>query len=314
MGAHRGRLARPVVLLFVFACAQPPQAAPAAPTTGSPPPPPAPPAPAFVSPPPATFTATRRTVAIGDTHGDPDALERVLRLAGLVDAAGAWTGGDATVVLTGDMVDRGPSSKGVLARARRLVDEAAAGGGRAVILLGNHEVMNLEGDWRYVSPEDLAEFGGDAARHAAFAPTGAEGAWVRTLPAVAKVGDTVFVHGGIDAHWAALGVDALNTQIRAGIGVDPHPAILGSDGPLWNRSYLLADPAQACPELDRALTALGARRMVVGHTRQDSGRIAERCDGKLYGIDTGLSRYYGGDHSAALEVRGDTVTELYPTP
>ena len=80
---------------------------------------------------------------------------------------------------------------------------------------------------------------------------------------------------------------------------------------LWNRAYLLSDPVSACAELSRALLALGATRMVVGHTTQDDGRIAERCGGQLWGIDTGISAHYGS-HLAALEIRGGNVTPLYP--
>jgi hypothetical protein len=250
-----------------------------------------------------------RVVAIGDLHGDPSALERVLALAGLVDAGGAWTGGAARLVFTGDMVDRGPDSRGVLRRIRQLQAE-----GHATPLLGNHEVMNLQGDLRYVNPEDSAGYGGADARAAAFGPTGEDGAWLRGLDAVAKVEDTVFVHGGVDANWAQRGIPELNRLIHEAIDAPVKAPVLGSDGPLWNRAYLLADPAQACPELDKALAALGAKRMVVGHTRQEDGRIASRCEGRLYGIDTGLSVAYGGGHDAALELVAGVARELYPAP
>lgn len=276
--------------MLLLACATPP--GPEAPT----------PAPAAAP----ELAAPRRIVAIGDLHGDPEALERVLRMAGLVDDAGGWTGGEARLVVTGDMTDRGPDSKGVLARLREL--EQA---GKATVLLGNHEVMNLQGDWRYVSPEDLAGYGGEAARKAAFS-SGTDATWLRGLDAVARVGDTVFVHGGVDARWARHGVAGLNALVHRALDAGGDPAVLGPDGPLWNRAYLLADPPQACAELETALAALGAARMVVGHTRQESGRIAERCDGRLYGIDTGLSRAYGGPHDAALELGSAGARALYP--
>ena len=248
-----------------------------------------------------------RIVAIGDLHGDPAALDRVLAMAGLTDTNGAWIASNTTVVFTGDMMDRGPDSRGVLRRIRELQTQ-----GHAVPLLGNHEVMNMQGDLRYVAPEDTAGYGGDAARKAALASDGEDGRWLRGLDAVALAGDTVFVHGGIDANWAQRGVPELNRLIHAAIDAPVKAPVLGSDGPLWNRAYLLADPAQACPELDKALTALGARRMVVGHTRQENGTIASRCDGRLYGIDTGLSVAYGGPHDAALLIDGGAVQTLYP--
>ena len=61
-----------------------------------------------------------------------------------------------------------------------------------------------------------------------------------------------------------------------------------------------------------ALTALGARRMVIGHTTQESGQIAVRCGGALLGIDTGISAHYGGHH-AAVELTGDDARAIYAT-
>src|SRR5947208_13226999 len=82
-------------------------------------------------------------VAIGDIHGDLDALDRSLRAAGLTDPRGRWIGGPTVLVQTGDVMDRGPEVRGVLDRLMTLETEAAAAGGRVVVLLGNHEVMNL---------------------------------------------------------------------------------------------------------------------------------------------------------------------------
>jgi hypothetical protein len=245
-----------------------------------------------------------RVVAVGDLHGDPAAALAVLSLAGVVDAAGAWSGGDTALVLTGDWTDRGPSSRGVLALLRRLEGEAAAAGGRVVGLLGNHEAMNLTGDWRYVSPADVADYGGEAARRAAYAPGGADGDWLRAHGAVAQVGETAFAHGGFAARWAPRGVPGLNALVAAALaGGDP--AVLGEDGPLWYRGHLLADEAVACAEVEAVRRVLGVRRIVVGHTTQRSGEPAVRCGGALIGIDTGISAHYGG-HLAALELRAGT--------
>ncbi len=248
---------------------------------------------------------------MGDIHGDAAAARDVLALAGLVDATGAWIGGNAWLVQTGDIVDRGPDSKGVILLLERLERESAAAGGRLIALNGNHEVMNLFGDWRYVSPEDLAGYGGEAARKAAWTPEGHDGAWTLAHDIVAQVDGTVFAHGGVDAHWATFGVRGLNALAGAAMRKLGPPEVLGNDGPLWNRTYLLDDPVTACPQLAKALLTLGADRMVVGHTTQEDGRVAARCNGQLYGIDTGLSAHYGR-HLAAVEIIGDSVRPIYP--
>jgi hypothetical protein len=106
----------------------------------------------------AQSTAPARLVAIGDIHGAYDEFVTILKRAGLINDALAWSGGRATLVQTGDYTDRGPGVRKVLDLLMRLEREAKAAGGQAVILLGNHEVMNLIGDWRDVTPEICAAF------------------------------------------------------------------------------------------------------------------------------------------------------------
>lgn len=106
-----------------------------------------------------------RVVAIGDVHGSVDGFRAILRATGLIDASDRWSGGAATLVQTGDVTDRGAGVRGALDLLRRLVDEAPKSRGKVVALLGNHEVMNLVGEIRDVTPEICASFAGaDAER------------------------------------------------------------------------------------------------------------------------------------------------------
>jgi hypothetical protein len=250
---------------------------------------------------------------MGDLHGDRDATLAALRLGGLVDEAGTWTGGDTILVQTGDTTDRGPDSLGVITLLRSLVEPARAAGGEVVMVNGNHEVMNLMGDWRYVSEADVAGFGGVGARREAFSRDGEVGRFLRSLPVVAMVDDTVFVHGGLTSSFAGLGVDALNTTARLHYDdalEDRHP-VHDENGPTWYRGYVTDPPEQACPHLERALAAVGGRRMVVGHTTQRTGDVLTRCDGRLAVIDVGISAHYGG-HVGVWEWVGDDARFLTP--
>ena len=101
---------------------------------------------------------TERIVAIGDVHGAYDRFVETLRAAGVVDARARWSGGRAILVQTGDVVDRGPDSRKALDLLRRLEGEAERARGRVYSLLGNHEVMRMIWDWRYVSAEEIAAF------------------------------------------------------------------------------------------------------------------------------------------------------------
>jgi hypothetical protein len=104
------------------------------------------------------LTTTDRIVAVGDIHGAYEPFVRILRAAGLIDDEQRWIGGSAVLVQTGDAVDRGSDSRRVLDLLRRLEGEAERAGGRVVALVGNHEVMGMLGDLRYVSAGDYETF------------------------------------------------------------------------------------------------------------------------------------------------------------
>ena len=99
-----------------------------------------------------------RVVVLGDVHGSYDKMMSLLFGTGVVDATGTWTGGDDHLVFVGDITDRGPDDRQVMDLLMQLQPEAQAAGGRVHVLLGNHEVMNMVGDLRYVDPKGFADF------------------------------------------------------------------------------------------------------------------------------------------------------------
>ncbi|WFL78928.1 metallophosphoesterase [Altererythrobacter arenosus] len=102
--------------------------------------------------------APSRVIAVGDLHGDHAAWKDIARAAGLMDAKGRWTGGDSVLVQMGDVTDRGPDSLKIIRSLQALEADAPKSGGRVVVLLGNHEAMNVIGDLRYVHPGEYAAF------------------------------------------------------------------------------------------------------------------------------------------------------------
>lgn len=110
---------------------------------------------------PASFNAAESgqvVVAIGDVHGNLDGFCDILKRVGLIDDGRHWAGGQTVLIQTGDLVDRGAKERGVLDLMMNLESEAPEVGGQVEFLLGNHEVMNLMGDVRYVTPEIFATF------------------------------------------------------------------------------------------------------------------------------------------------------------
>jgi len=100
----------------------------------------------------------QRIVAVGDLHGDFQAWHDIARGAGIEDATGHWSGGKTTFVQLGDITDRGPDSLKIVRNLQQLQREALRKGGKVIVVLGNHEAMNLIGDNRYTTPGEYAAF------------------------------------------------------------------------------------------------------------------------------------------------------------
>lgn len=106
----------------------------------------------------ASAASEGRIVAIGDVHGDLADFDSILRQTGLTNEKSNWIGGATVLVQTGDIVDRGPKSRESLDLLMSLERQARKQKGKVIALLGNHEVMAMVGDLRYVSPEDYRGF------------------------------------------------------------------------------------------------------------------------------------------------------------
>ncbi|KAJ3124190.1 hypothetical protein HK100_011318 [Physocladia obscura] len=276
-----------------------------------------------------TQAALQRIVAVGDYHGDYPQVAKVLRMAGIIDSTGAVLKAmqPTVFVQTGDVVDRGPDTIALFELMQRLYNgstmfhsyqESSASGLIGMFpLLGNHEIMNLQGDLRYVTAEDYASFGGREARRAAWSSQGWLGELLFTTfnNVTAIVNGSVFVHGGITSEWAQLGVDGLNNHVHNALK-EPRwrDSVFGSNGPFWYRGYALENEDVVCKPLKKALKLLKAKRMIIGHTPQlESKEILSRCNGQVFVIDVGISSAYGAN-CAALEIVGDIVTALYCVP
>ncbi len=278
-------------------------------------------------PQPTRLDAADRLVALGDIHGDIEAMRTTLRLADLIDDDDRWIGGDTVVVQTGDQLDRGDDERAIMHTLDRLADEAHAAGGMFLTLNGNHEAMNVELDLRYVTDggwEDFADVAPpepeqdddllewephERGRVAAFRPGGPYARLLARQNTIVVVGDTLFVHGGVlDTH-TGWGLENINADMRAwmeGEGDEPSD-VIDVEGPLWVRNYSESPTEEDCALLDTVFADLDVTRMVVGHTVQREPTVA--CYGQVWRIDVGMAAYYGGT-PAVIEIVDDEVTVI----
>jgi len=289
--------------------------------------PPAPPV-AIVERPSSRLPEAPRVVAIGDLHGDLSATRAALQLAGAIDGDDRWIGGALTVVQTGDALDRGDDDRAILDLFEQLKGNARNAGGALIVLNGNHEVMNGEGNLKYVSDAaqtsfvDLAGLALDdpadagltppaRARTAAFRPGGPYALLLSRNNVIQVVGGTVFVHGGVLPEHVEYGIERINDEMSAWLRREgtppPMPAV--EDRPWWSRHYSDGPDEVDCQLLEQALSALGADRLVVGHTVQKDG-ISPACGARVWRIDTGMSSAYGNGPIQVLEIAADQVKIL----
>ena len=192
-----------------------------------------------------------RIVAVADIHGANDAFVRILEMSRVIDTELEWIGGTTQLVIVGDVLDRGSDSRAALDLIMRLKPQAQTQGGDVHLVLGNHEIMNIVGDLRYVSAGEYAAFadeepadiraaalerflagaGGDddiAARadfdrryppgffahREAFSSDGPYGAWLLEQPLLLLVNDSAFVHGGVSRAFGNAGGETVNTALK----------------------------------------------------------------------------------------------------
>lgn len=305
-------------------------------------------APARAAEPTCQFDNVERIVAVGDVHGAFDQFVEILRAAGILDDKLHWAGGRTHFVQTGDILDRGAGSRKALDLLDHLSEEAGRAGGAVHQLLGNHEVMRLLGDTRYVSPGEYAAFTnaksmemreeylqglpptardqaeketplGLIEMRMAFGRNGQYGRSLRKLNTVEKINGVLFLHGGISPAIADMPCDAINATVRRELSADldktrsePLSTLSArEDGPLWYRG-LAQEPDAFQPAVDGILQKQNARAIVIGHTVVQEGRIRVRFGGKVFQIDTGMQpAYVATGRASALEIKNGVFTAIY---
>jgi hypothetical protein len=292
-----------------------------------------------------TFDDVPRIVAVGDVHGGYDQLVAVLRGTGLVDGRNRWIGGRAHLVQTGDVVDRGADSRKVMDLLMALEKQAQRAGGRVHALIGNHEVMNLIGDLRYVSPAEYEAFRSDNAvamrerafelladpvrrteqayrrqwnadhplgwveHRQAFGPKGDYGKWIRGHNTVVRVNDVLFLHGGISPKYASLPIREINDRARAELADFTRiegGMLTDPDGPLWYRGLAADGSPEILAHVEQLLQTHSVRRIALGHTIA-APVVLPRFEGRVILLDVGLSPAYGGP-AAGLVIEGGSLS------
>lgn len=233
---------------------------------------------------------------VADTHGQFEIFVELLQAQRILDRRLRWNFGRGHLVLLGDVFDRGPNHTEILWLIYQLEAEAKRAGGGVHLVLGNHEVMVLRGDLRYLHPKypQAAALLGAGSYAQLFAPDSLLGQWLRTKPVVLKINEFLCLHGGISRAVVERGLTladmngsvlaALNTALPQA-GPEQAQFVMGKLGPLWYRGYFDDEkdvPTATSQDIDLIQQRFGVRTILVGHTKVDS--VTPLYDGRVIAV------------------------------
>jgi hypothetical protein len=186
----------------------------------------------------------KKIAAFGDVHGEFDLLVKVLKNNNIINDDYHWSFGDGHIVFCGDIFDRGNQVTECLWLIYSLEQQSRDAGGMVHLLLGNHELMAMGNDHRYLSDKYLNlahQFKTPYSR--LFEMDTVLGRWLRRKNTVVKLNSIVFVHAGLSFRMVQAGYTAkiINYSSRAylsQISAD-EKLLAGSEGPFWYRGYMM---------------------------------------------------------------------------
>jgi hypothetical protein len=257
------------------------------------------------------YKMVEKIVVIGDIHADYEMLLAVLKKSELINDKLEWSGGKTYLVMIGDLVDgkaridnwTGDSDLKVINYLNKLIRQAKRKGGDVIILLGNHEFMNIRGNFSYSGNHGIKEMGGELKRLKYF-NNQFRAFGLKCFLAV-NIGGWIFSHAGIPPEISKkYTISKLNSLLRKFLTSEMSineeniffDIISGENGILTTREFGTNDVN--CKRLATTLGNLNANHMVIGHTVQE--KVNEICNKKLWRVDVGLSRAFGNNNRKKL--------------
>lgn len=238
-----------------------------------------------------------KIAAISDIHGQYDVMIKLFQSNGIIDSTLNWTFGEGHLVITGDVFDRGDQVTEILWFIYELEHQARLDGGRVHFLLGNHEVMVLGQDLRYIHQKyryTSAILGRQYDQ--LFDSNSILGEWLRSKPICISINDIVFLHAGFSKKIIEEGytIDSINFLFSERMIGLPAEQIINDTslntlyldlGPVWYRGYLDSKEFSEQDAID-ILQSLGKNHIVVGHSSMKS--ILSLYNNRIFMIDSSI--------------------------
>jgi hypothetical protein len=253
------------------------------------------------------YPDVNKFLAISDIEGNFAAFRKLLQANGVMDNFYNWTFGDGHLVLTGDFVDRGNQVTEVLWLIYSLEDKAKAEGGHVHFILGNHEIMNLSGDLRYLNKKYIENVTLLNEKFETLYGENSEiGKWLRSKNIIENIGGVLFTHGGIsgDVNRLSFRINEINSQSRPFYAdttynyPSPIDILFYEVGPFWYRGYYGGKSRATIGQIDSTLQKFNVNKISTGHTVV-ADTISVWYNGKI--INTDVLHAAGRSEALLLE-------------
>ena len=263
----------------------------------------------------------KRIIIIGDVHGDIKRFKNILINAKVINDNFEWIAEppETVIIQLGDQIDSKNRFSSIenwevlkdyemIYFTDKINLIARAKGGYCISLIGNHELMNIIGDFSYVSQNSISED-----RLNLFKAKGTLALSLAKRPLICKIGDLLFCHAKFDLEHLNLLKKHNKTLFYindiwknyleiAKINIEDKEIfdniILGSNGILWNRNENNSSSTSIL------FKELGITYMFLGHTCYDKIQLK---DNQIWYCDTGLSRSFGKKNYQYLDIKGNNI-------
>jgi hypothetical protein len=263
-----------------------------------------------------------RIIIIGDVHGDIKRFKSILIDSKIINNNLEWIADppNTIIVQLGDQIDslnRNTNENWEILNDYEMIyftehlnNIARVKGGFCISLIGNHELMNVIGDFSYVSPLNKND---EKSREKLFKPKGSIGLILAKRPLIIKIRDLIFCHAKLELEHLKL-LKKYNKDIfyinhiwnnyleNNKINIEDKEIIdniiIGSNGILWNRNN------NDSIKTNELYNELGISYMFVGHTALDKITLV---DNQLWYCDTGLSRAFGTTKYQYIDINNNSI-------
>ena len=291
-----------------------------------------------------------QVTAVGDVHGDFDALVKILIAEGLIDQKYHWTGKDRHLVMLGDLVAGGDRSKDVIELIISLETQSQKSGGRVHALLGNHDLLVASGDLDSMSKKERQAFVDESVTKPKdvnqkltemFLGDGRYSNWMASRPIMLRINEQLFVHAGIDDRISGISMTQINRIATEwilffqGRRKQPDPKtgwVVGfrngkfryNEGLAFSRDFKITREVRRQDDraprgaikrkqLHELLAEFGARKMVIGHVPTPENKIKLKhpyYHQLVVSVDTQISDRRQGRLSS-LDIQNDDLQKRY---